>query len=155
VTDLRVGDVVFGIDDADLGLIEGGTLHVRRGSRNREHHRYLYVRWGGAGKPEFSVARLILGLGHNDRTVQADHIDRDTTNNHRANLRVVTASRQAENRGGMFDGTVPGYCLNGHPRAGNMYRYPGRTSTVCRVCNREAVRRHRQRRKGAPIHTDP
>jgi hypothetical protein len=71
MTEIIVRGVTFTIDEEDLTLLEGASLRIRRGGHNREHHRYLYARWGGVGKPEYSVARLILGLGHNDRTILA------------------------------------------------------------------------------------
>lgn len=51
----------------------------------------------GGIKRGISMARQILGLEHGDMR-EADHIDHDTLNNTRSNLRVVTKVQNAMNR---------------------------------------------------------
>jgi|KBSSwiStaDraftv2_1062776.scaffolds.fasta_scaffold58508_3 hypothetical protein len=97
--EIVVNGTRFLLDQQDMHLVSRGNLHVRRGGRNREHHRYLYYRAGGTKGYEFSIARLILGLEPGDRSVMADHINRDTTDNRRANLRVATPLENRRNHG--------------------------------------------------------
>ena len=91
-------EILFDPEDAEL--VERGNLHVRAGGRNRPTRPYVYWRAGGSRKPEFSLARLILGLAHRDRSLLADHINRNTLDNRRANLRAVTPATNVKNRSG-------------------------------------------------------
>jgi hypothetical protein len=96
----EVAGHIFLLDDEDVWVIQRGNLHARLGGRGRKYgySPYLYYRAGGAGQPEYSIARELLQLPHGDRTVQADHINRDSRDNRRGNLRAVSPRENAMNR---------------------------------------------------------
>lgn len=78
------------IDAADTAL---ASVHWRlhRSDTN------LYVRGYVRGRRQF-MHRVICGLEPGDRRV-VDHINGDTLDNRRANLRVVTPAQNAQNQG--------------------------------------------------------
>jgi hypothetical protein len=81
------------VDDADYEWLSQWKWSIEGKTR-------LYAvrgQWDGQGVRHVSMSRLILGLEKGDPR-QPDHINRDTLDNQRANLRIATASENARNR---------------------------------------------------------
>lgn len=97
------------VDEADLPLV---SPHRWRGVRNLNH---VYVLANIGGKTE-RLHRYLMGLKHGERLV-VDHINGDTLDNRRANLKVCTYSennlnrRKHENAKSKYKGVHP--CQNG------------------------------------------
>lgn len=77
------------VDDEDYEWLFGIKWHVDKGYSN-------YARGYVNGNP-VRMHRLILGL--TDPKIQADHVNRDTLDNQRKNLRVANPSQNSSNQG--------------------------------------------------------
>jgi hypothetical protein len=97
------------IDEADLSIV---SPHRWRGIRNLNH---VYVLANISGKTE-RLHRFLMGLKHGEKLV-VDHINGNTLDNRRSNLKVCTYSennlnrRKQENAKSRYKGVHP--CPNG------------------------------------------
>jgi hypothetical protein len=121
----------FVLDDEDAEVVNG-AMHVHLGGTNRPGRDYLYRR---EGKRDLNVGRIILGLPHNDRSRQVDHINGDTHDYRRSNLRIVTPKENVANKrnGVIRDGAYKGSKESAaHKAWGQAYRK--RLWAPCRWC---------------------
>lgn len=93
---LNSGHIVL-IDDADYGLVSGLTWHISANRRGRIKGAYAFVKmnhplWGK--KRRIAMHRLIMGFPEN---MMVDHINCNTLDNRRSNLRVATAAQNVWN----------------------------------------------------------
>ena len=86
------------IDEADLPLLRPGYLKIRHDNLVCVQ-RYMGVRNGKPVRSSLNVGRLILGLPHDSRELQASHTNRNTLDLRRCNLRALTPAHKAQNRG--------------------------------------------------------
>lgn len=99
-TGLRLGkpyEIVFKVDDDVYDKVKDLTQCVRWSGQNA----YLDIKvLPGQNKGWVKLHRLIMGLGYAPgfKSDTVDHIDRDTTNNQRSNLRLATQQEQCFNR---------------------------------------------------------
>lgn len=78
------------VDDADYGWLTQWKWSLNSGYACRGI-------WDGAKVCYVSMHRLLLGLEFGDPR-KADHVNRDTLDNQRVNLRIATSSQNAANR---------------------------------------------------------
>jgi hypothetical protein len=80
------------IDDEDFPLVSGFKWCA-----SRDRHGFVYARCGGgtrAKQPSLLLHRLLMG---SPKGLVVDHIDHDTLNNRRSNLRVCTPAENLHN----------------------------------------------------------
>lgn len=87
MAEICVGGDTFIFDDDDRALVESRSWRVLRAAPG-----YHYL---AAGKGDVLLHRLIAGAGKGECV---DHIDGDTLNNRRANLRVCSHAENMRNR---------------------------------------------------------
>lgn len=87
-------DFTLLIDNQDAHLLDGASISVM--GKPGSGYRYLYVN----GQP---LHRIILGDPEN----MVDHVDRNTQNNCRINLRIATHTENMRNRRKRSDASLP------------------------------------------------
>jgi hypothetical protein len=117
------------VDDADVPLLSGKRWHAQPSSTGK-----YYAAYRGSVKPVY-MHRLITSCPDG---LEVDHINHDTLDNRRSNLRVVT---HAENmRNGKF--ALATHCPRGHAYDGtNTYR--DSSGRRCKSCAAERQSRLR------------
>lgn len=134
-----VGGVVFRLDHADLGLLNGFTWSVA--DRYKNGRPYLVGRKQTGSKAKWYFHELVCPVRPGTLT---DHRNRDTTDNRRANLRPATYQQNRAN-----SGPNKGRQYKGVYRHGNRYKaqikVSGRTIYLgLRVSQEEAARLYDQ-----------
>jgi len=82
-----------------------GKIFARYNWSNQQYYASMNRRSGvdKNGKPKYHLVRLhkyILGIDRYDKSVFVDHINHDTLDNRRENLRIVQAGNNSANRKG-------------------------------------------------------
>ena len=83
------------IDDADLPAVASHSWFEKNGYAVTKV--YAGKRNGHSIQRQVSMHRMLLGLPSDDPRV-SDHVNRDRMDNRRANLRIVSASENAQNK---------------------------------------------------------
>lgn len=104
------------VDVADYAWLMSHNWHARRNKWG--YYATRNVPKPGGGQTTVDMHREILGLDSSCKTT-GDHINRDTLNNRRGNLRTATNQQQSMNRGVRCD-SQSGY--RGVHRSGNKWR---------------------------------
>lgn len=86
------------IDEEDLPLVKSKNWHLSKADAKRGYYYFKWVEYGGAKPILHLLHREIANVPKGSKLV-VDHIDRDTTNNTRANLRIVTRAENTVNTG--------------------------------------------------------
>lgn len=85
------------VDDEDTDLINAYRWHLSQKKNNLYLTTKVYVEANGKQKRKTAYyARLVLGIVRREEWV--DHINRNTLDNRKANLRVCTAKENSRNR---------------------------------------------------------
>ena len=87
----------FQVSDEDYDRVNEHRWYFRWSGRIKNYYICRDVRMNGKVKEVVLLSRFLLGLEKNDRIV-ADHINGDTLNNTRENLRIATWRENATNR---------------------------------------------------------
>ncbi|MGR8823714.1 HNH endonuclease [Leuconostoc citreum] len=99
LSDVLCYKVFLNYEISDTGIIRTVDAHQIKSTQRKYDgvkRFYQQVLFNSKGKKQvFAMHRLVaaafLGLDINDKTRQVHHIDRDKSNNHYKNLKVVTA----------------------------------------------------------------
>lgn len=94
----------FSLCDLDRLKQLKGKITARYNWSNDSHYASINVRFkNDLGEDKHTLLRLhrwLLGLDTFDRNIIVDHINHDTLDNRRDNLRIVEARKNSSNRGG-------------------------------------------------------
>lgn len=97
----RHGIKSFIIDDEDTELIMSYNWSVDKRPRSNKYVAIGYKILGDR-KNRILMHRLVLGLGYFEK-IMVDHIDQNTQNNQKVNLRLATNAQNQFNRGKTMD----------------------------------------------------
>ena len=99
------------VDDEDYEELNKYNWFIQKQDSNLYARRSIYV--GDNKRRTIRMHRQILGLKHKDGMV-GDHVNRNTLDNTKSNLRVVTQSKNNQNHGGYSHNTsgCNGVCWN-------------------------------------------
>lgn len=92
------------IDDSDYDIVKGYTWHVYKSTSGKYYASTNRSR--KLGKYQIKMHRLILGLDKGDGLI-ADHINGDTLDNRRCNLRITTVRGNNMNKRQQSNGSTP------------------------------------------------
>jgi hypothetical protein len=108
VSSKRLGDKIVQIDDGDFELVSKYKWYI---SNSKAQPDKLYI-YPTTGRPPLAMHRLIMGV--TDTMLYVDHIDRNTLNNQRSNLRICSPSENQFNQGPHKRNTTgfKGVCFN-------------------------------------------
>jgi len=84
------------VDDEDFDWLMQWKWHASWNLRTRSFYAVRSIPLPNGKKTTESMHRVILGLGRGDK-LQGDHIDHDTLDNRRANVRIVTNQENQHN----------------------------------------------------------
>src|SRR6185369_7423148 len=84
------------VDLEDAALIEQFKWSAMWNQYTNSYYAYRQIRRNGKPTSQY-MHRFLMKLDHGDKR-QVDHINHDTLNNRRSNLRIVTQSENALNR---------------------------------------------------------
>lgn len=86
------------IDEEDLPLVKSRNWHLSKADAQRGYYYFKWVEYDGPKQILHLLHREIAGVPKGSKLV-VDHIDRDTTNNTKSNLRIVTRAENTVNTG--------------------------------------------------------
>lgn len=92
---LDIGGYPVEIDDEDHFKVINISLSIGRYSNDTPYVRQLYRETGNKSIKELSLPKILLGIS--DNSVIVDHIDGNTMNNKKANLRMCTQKENCRN----------------------------------------------------------
>ena len=116
------------VDEADYEWLNQWKWHVSMGSKNRTYHARRSFEIDGR-TASTTMHRQIMGLERGDRR-EVDHINRNTLDNRRANLRIVTTSENNFNKAKRPDNTSG---FTGVYKVKNKDRWIARTTMIKKV----------------------
>ncbi len=95
------------VDDEDYEFVQAKPWYAHFSSRTKSYYAYREERTVEGKRYSLPMHRYLLGLAHGNK-VKVDHIDHNTLNNQKDNLRIVSNSENSQNRRNHKQ-TVSGY----------------------------------------------
>ena len=104
----KIGKYTILIDEEDAHLLKGCYVSVTVQKSGKQYYRITRETWKDRKPHRTSLARSILGLEKGDKRI-ADHIDGNTLDNRRSNLRICNSMENSRNRRVNKDRTTSKY----------------------------------------------
>lgn len=86
------------IDEEDAPLVGLFRWRAVKATTTGAYYAYAHTPMVSGRRGEIKMHRLVLGLGLEDRDTEVDHINRNTLDNRKSNLRKVTRAQNQHNR---------------------------------------------------------